>query len=125
MTRAIDRTQAVILSGGGAYGAYEVGVMKALFTGECPSTNHDYLNPGIFVGTSVGAFNASFLVSDPGEDVCASIHLLEAAWLDQVAERPETRGNGVYRIRADPFSYFDLDCLAANPLSPFNAISED
>lgn len=125
MTRPIDHTQALILSGGGAYGAYEVGVMKALFTGECPSTNHEYLNPGIFTGTSVGAFNAAFLVSRSGEDICASIHLLESAWLDQVAENPQTCGNGVYRIRADPFAYFDPDCLASNPLHSFNEISQD
>lgn len=30
---AVDDNQAVILSGGGAYGAYEVGVMKALLGG--------------------------------------------------------------------------------------------
>jgi predicted acylesterase/phospholipase RssA len=125
MTRPIDHTQAVILSGGGAYGAYEVGVMKALFTGDCPSNNYEYLNPGIFTGTSVGAFSASFLVTRSGEDICASIRLLESAWLDQVAENPQTCGNGVYRIRTDPFSYFDPDCLVSNPLQPLNEISND
>jgi predicted acylesterase/phospholipase RssA len=125
MTRPIDHSQAVILSGGGAYGAYEVGVMKALFTGDCPSNNYEYLNPGIFTGTSVGAFSASFLVSRSGDDICASIHLLESIWLDQVAENPQTCGNGVYRLRADPFGYFDPDCLASNPLHSFNEISRD
>src|SRR5215213_296867 len=125
MTRPFDPAAAVILSGGGAYGAYEVGVMKALFTGESPSTNYDYLNPGIFVGTSVGAFAATFLVSRDVEDLCASINLLESVWLEQVAENPRTCGNGVYRIRADPFDYFDFDCLTANPLTPFNYIARD
>jgi NTE family protein len=125
MTRAIDRSQAVILSGGGAYGAYEVGVMKALFAGESPGTNYDYLNPGIFAGTSVGAFSASFLVSQIAEDICAAIHQLESAWLDQVAERPETCGNGVYRIRADPSSYFDPDCFSSSPSTPFERIVSD
>lgn len=125
MTRPLDPTKAVILSGGGAYGAYEVGVMKALFTGECPSTNYDYLNPGIFVGTSVGAFAAAFLVSRDVEDLCASINLLESVWLERVAENPRTCGNGVYRIRADPSGYFDLDCLQQNPLTPFDDIAKD
>ena len=125
MTRPFDPRQAVILSGGGAYGAYEVGVLKALFTGESPSTNHDYLNPGIFVGTSVGAFAASFLVSRDVEDICASINLLESVWLEQVAENSRSCGNGVYRIRADPSGYFDIDCLAANPLTPFDYIAQD
>jgi len=125
MTRPFDPTKAVILSGGGAYGAYEVGVMKALFTGESPSTNYDYLNPGIFVGTSVGAFAAAFLVSRDLEDICSSINLLESVWLEQVAENARSCGNGVYRIRADPSNYFDPDCLAANPLTPFDHATQD
>ena len=125
MTRPFDPGQAVILSGGGAYGAYEVGVLKALFHGESPSTNHDYLNPGIFVGTSVGAFAASFLVSRDVENICASINLLESVWLERVADNPRSCGNGVYRIRADPSGYLDIDCLTANPLTPFDYIAKD
>src|SRR5438128_11117647 len=104
MTRGIDHTQAVILSGGGAYGAYEVGVMKGLFTGESPSTGYDYPNPGIFTGTSVGAFNATFIVSRPDDDICAAVRQLELAWLSQVAESSQACGNGVFRFRANPFS---------------------
>ena len=102
MTRAIDPTQAIVLSGGGAYGAYEVGVMKALFTGECRTTGYDYLNPGVFAGTSVGAYNAAFMVSRPDEDICASIRLLESAWVNQIAASSKSCGNGVFRIRFDP-----------------------
>ena len=57
------RKNAVILSGGGANGAYEVGVLKALFRGESASTNHRPLKPEIFAGTSIGAFNAALIVS--------------------------------------------------------------
>jgi predicted acylesterase/phospholipase RssA len=32
--------QALILSGGAVYAAYEVGVMKALFQGESPATDY-------------------------------------------------------------------------------------
>src|ERR1044071_5571464 len=102
MTRAIDHSQAVILSGGGAYGAYAGGVMKALFTGECPATNYDFFNPGVFTGTSVGAFNASFVVSHEDEDICAAARDLEHLWLERVAENPGSCGNSVFRFRGDP-----------------------
>ena len=123
MTRAINPAQAVILSGGGAYGAYEVGVMKALFTGECPSTGYDYLNPGIFTGTSVGAYNASFMVARADEDICTTIRFLESLWLNQIA--PSTCGNGVFRIRANPLRYSNPACFAANPAQPFNELADD
>jgi len=42
-----------------------------------------------------------------------------------VAENARSCGNGVYRIRADPSNYFDPDCLAANPLTPFDYIAQD
>lgn len=125
MTRPIHHRQAVILSGGGAYGAYEIGVMKALFTGESPSTGHDYLNPGIFTGTSVGAYNAAFMVSRPDEDICATIRSLESVWINQIAESPESCGNGVFRIRANPLRYSNPACFAANPAQPFNELADD
>lgn len=125
MTRAIDPTQAVILSGGGAYGAYEVGVMKALFTGESPSTNYEYLNPGIFTGTSVGAYNASFIVSHSGTDSCAAVRFLEWAWLNRIAEGSETCGNGVFRFRANPLRYSNSSCYTSNPALPFNELADD
>ena len=40
--------QAVILSGGGASGAYEVGVLKGLFAGDSSATNYTPLMPDIF-----------------------------------------------------------------------------
>jgi predicted acylesterase/phospholipase RssA len=123
MSRAVDPSTAVILSGGGAYGAYEVGVLKALFTGESASTNHDYLNPGIFTGTSVGAFNAAFIVSRE-EDICATGHLLETLWLEQVSENPRMCGNGVFRFRGDPFRLLDPDCVA-QPAMRFDELLDD
>src|SRR5438067_2272416 len=69
--------QAIVLSGGGAYGAYEIGVMKALFQGHCPATGHLCLDPQIFTGTSVGAVNATFMISQPETDL-VSIEPLQA-----------------------------------------------
>ena len=124
MTREIDHSQAIILSGGGAYGAYEVGVMKALFTGECPSTKHDFLNPGILTGTSVGAFNASFVVSHEDVDICASARYLEYLWLERVAENPGVCGNGVFRFRADPIRLLDPNC-SVHPELRFTELVND
>ena len=62
----VDETQAVILSGGGGYGAYEVGIMKALLGGEMAGAGYRRIEPGIFTGTSVGSFNAAIMASQPG-----------------------------------------------------------
>jgi NTE family protein len=59
MSRDAGET-ALVLSGGGAYGAFSVGVIKALFAGRSPSTGYQPLQPGIFTGTSVGAFRGGF-----------------------------------------------------------------
>ncbi|MGW2900856.1 patatin-like phospholipase family protein, partial [Streptomyces sp. NPDC001212] len=42
-------TRAFVLGGGGALGAYEVGMLKALFAAA--------VHPDLVVGTSVGAIN--------------------------------------------------------------------
>jgi len=124
MMREIDHSQAIILSGGGAYGAYEVGVMKALFSGESPATNYDFLSAGIFTGTSVGAFNASFIVSRRDEDICTSARQLEHFWLERVAESRGMCGNGVFRFRADPFRLLSPNCFV-HPEQRFNELVDD
>ena len=55
-------TQAITLSGGGAYGAYEVGVLKALMGGHASVTGGEPLDPRIFTGTSAGAYLAAVLL---------------------------------------------------------------
>ena len=67
MTDVSGRKHAVILSGGGASGAYEVGVLKGLFAGDSPATNYTPLMPDVFAGTSIGAYNASLLVGEIGD----------------------------------------------------------
>ena len=62
---SVEKT-AMVLSGGGAYAAYGVGVMRALFAGESPATGHTPLDPGIYAGASAGAFNAAYMVSQQG-----------------------------------------------------------
>jgi len=55
----VQSKQAAILSGGGATGAFEVGVLKALIKGMSPATGNQPLSFDIVTGTSVGAFNAA------------------------------------------------------------------
>lgn len=119
-----DEKMAVVLSGGGAYGAYEVGVLKALLGGEMKGAGYRPLDPQIFTGTSVGSFNASLMVSQAGvPGVAASAHL-EEVWLNEVAEGVEGCGNGVYRFRANPLRYLDYECIA-NPLEPVVELDRD
>lgn len=120
-----DRVNAVILSGGGAYGAYEVGVMKALFSGESPATGYRKLKAKIFTGTSVGAVNAAVMVARPGSDADSTVGYLEDVWINEISDVPEGCGNRVYRFRADPFRYFDIECFVTNPARPFVELRDD
>ncbi len=102
---------ALVLSGGGARGAYEIGVMKALFDGAASTSRNGPLAVRIFTGTSVGAYNAAFMAQeeDPGADAVAR---LETIWLNRIADTLTSCGNGVYRLRFDPTSLLNPGCLA-------------
>src|SRR5512135_1064127 len=65
-----DKHLAVVLGGGGARGALQVGALRALF-------EHGY-KPGLLVGTSAGAINAAFLAIHGAS--LNGIDRLEAAW---------------------------------------------
>ena len=117
---------AVILSGGGAYGAYEIGVLKALVTGKMPQTGYTPIDPAIYTGTSVGALNAAVMVSQHGSGASANeaIEYLENAWLDLMAEYSAKCGNGAYRLRGDPLRYLNPRCVS-NPVKTFAEVTED
>jgi len=102
---------AIVLSGGGAYGAFAVGVMKVLFAGRSPATNYEPLAPNIYTGTSVGAFNAAVMATQGAEDPLQAALRLESIWLEQVAERPGRCGNGIFRLRGNPADLIDAGCL--------------
>ena len=77
---------ALVLSGGGARGAYEVGVLSELL----PELERLGEAPSIIVGTSVGAFNAAFLASNahrPAADATADAigFWHELGWTDSLA----------------------------------------
>lgn len=97
---------AVILSGGGAAGAYGIGVLKALLSGATPVTEYQPMAaPDIFVGTSVGAFNCAYLVSKWQEHGAEAMAHLEQFWLEDIAG--PAHKNGVYRIRVNPLELLD------------------
>jgi predicted acylesterase/phospholipase RssA len=126
MTSGIKHRQAVILSGGGANGAYEVGVLKALLTGQSPATEFQPLEPDVFTGTSVGAFNAAFLVSLWETHGQASISNLETTWLNKLARESRTDSSSSgYRYLANPLEFFDPRNFFANPVASITRLADD
>jgi len=96
----------LVLSGGGAFGAYEVGVIQALYGGKCPSTSGVALDADVFAGTSVGNFNAAVLAMNK-DGAAASVERLYSIWTKDIADKGDGRGNGVYRIRGGAGDYLD------------------
>jgi NTE family protein len=126
MTSGVKHRQAMVLSGGGANGAYEVGVLKALLTGQSPATEFQPLDPDIFTGTSVGAFNAALLVSVWETHGQASISNLETTWLNRLArESRRDAANSGYRFLANPLEFFDPRNFFANPVASFTRLADD
>lgn len=108
---------ALVLSGGGAFAAYEVGVLKALMTGATPFTGFRRLDPDIVTGTSAGSYNGAMLVCRWAMDPIEAIADIERVWLEEVADNP--CGNGVFRWRGNPLNFFDPACFVQNPLRFF------
>lgn len=116
---------AVILSGGGAKGAYEIGVLKALLPGFAKMVSEGAeIHPVVYAGTSVGSYNAAYMVSRPGQSPVTTIKELESIWRDRIAGSP-TRPNGVLRFRANPFDAMAIDRLLVDPFAPFRHFVED
>jgi len=108
--KALEDRHGVVLSGGGANGAYEIGVLRALFEGASPATGGVPLSAQMFSGTSVGAYNAAFLAQAQGTGLETS-RRLEQVWRQRIADTPASCGNGVYRLRADPRRWTDPGCM--------------
>src|SRR5712691_530034 len=67
---------AVVLAGGGARGAYEIGALSALL----PRLERRGERPDVIVGTSVGAINAAYLAATAADPVDAAIEQGERLW---------------------------------------------
>jgi predicted acylesterase/phospholipase RssA len=117
--------RAMVLSGGSAYAAYEVGVLKALLGGESPATGYRPLDPDIYVGTSGGAVNAAIMTSQPDQESRATVGFLESVWVDQFAADRASCRAGAVRVRGDIAQYADLSCFASNPVLPLSRFAED
>ena len=117
------RKVGLVLSGGGAFGAYEVGAIKALYSGQSPATASAPLDPDVFSGTSVGNFNAAVLAMNKG-GAQASAKRLHDIWTNDVADNDDGRGNGVYRMRGNPADYLDPR-VPGGPLELFQRIFGD
>jgi predicted acylesterase/phospholipase RssA len=124
MSDPAGKVHCIALSGGGANGAYEVGVLKALFNGKSPATDCTTFDPQIFLGTSIGSYNASLLASKWDEMGSAAIGDLERAWLDILAADASGR-NGGYRFRGDPSYYLNPASYLPNLLNPFLQFARD
>jgi predicted acylesterase/phospholipase RssA len=124
MTVVVDEKQAVILSGGGGYGAYEVGIMKALLGGEMAGAGYRRIEPGIFTGTSVGSFNAAIMVSQPGVASGQTAEDLERIWFEDIADNAQRCGNGVFRFRGNILRLLDPVCYRT-PTGPFQQLGND
>jgi NTE family protein len=88
-TNKHDTQRALLLQGGGALGAYEVGAIKSLYKilSKEDEINHRQGRPlfDIIVGTSIGAMNAAILVSNvlvKNRNWEDSIKELESFWTD-------------------------------------------
>lgn len=127
MTGLETKRHAVILSGGGANGAYEVGVLKALLMGQSAVTAHAPLDPDIFTGTSVGAFNAAFLVSCWKTYGQAAVANLENVWLGRVSRESEsgTRTHRGYRFLANPLDFLNPRQFASDPVGTVSRAVND
>ncbi|HEV7517606.1 MAG TPA: patatin-like phospholipase family protein, partial [Thermoanaerobaculia bacterium] len=122
--RQADRESAIILSGGGAKGAYSVGVMKAILSGASPSTFYQPLDPAVYTGSSVGAYNAAIMGSQPGKSPVAAVEQLEKLWRGPIAEGPGDCGNGIFRLRGLPVQGFEPGCFR-NPVGNLLALGYD
>jgi predicted acylesterase/phospholipase RssA len=124
MSDTRELKHAVVLSGGGADGAYEVGVLKGLFSGQARFLGGP-VDPEIFTGTSIGAFNAALLVSRWDRLGTASITDLERVWLERLAARPYFGGNGGYRFRGNPLEFLNPTYYFPNPIRPLVQLAQD
>jgi NTE family protein len=94
--------RALVLGGGGARAAYEVGVLSAIAE-RVPASEF-----AIYTGVSAGAINATFLAAHPGS-FAEAVGALRRAWTQLVADR-------VYRIRPLRVGPALLQALAAGVL---------
>jgi NTE family protein len=123
--KGIQRDVGIVLSGGGAFAAYEAGVLRAILAGETSATGYQRVDPGIITGTSAGALNAALMISRLDSGVLQALDYLDRVWLEDLASRPPFGDNGVFRFRLDPLRFLNPGALASDPLRPFTDLASD
>jgi NTE family protein len=118
-----QQSYGVVLSGGGAYAAYEVGILRALFSGLSPATGRDPLQPSVVTGTSAGAFNASLLLSQSHADLLQRTRYMESVWVEGVAGA--NCGNNVMRYRGSIARLASPACWMEQPFAPIADLFRD
>lgn len=121
----VSGTQALILSGGGAQAAYEVGVMSELLPGHSPATDYTPVDPGVLVGTSAGSINAGLLLSVGGGSALEATKYMEDVWLEDMATFPGKCCGGVYRLRAEFLAAMNSGCVLAHPVKSLSQFAAD
>ena len=90
----------LVLSGGGATGAYEVGVLKALLLGHSAVTGRQPPQVRSIASTSIGTLNAAVLLSHhDGRSWDGAVAALESTWVDRISASRAISPNGVFRYR--------------------------
>jgi NTE family protein len=84
MSSAREKKRAIVLSGGGARGAYQVGVLKAL----CEVADKEKLptDISIFTGISAGAINAGFMAAH-ANDFPGGVKALTELWSNLTSDQ--------------------------------------
>ncbi len=131
---------AVVLSGGGAHGAYEVGVLEWLL-GDRPFLRGEPrhiprpLPPTVFTGTSVGSYNAAVMTAESASEFADvedgtggcrwAIRRLRKHWLERIAEIPDAKPNGAFRVRLMARSRDDARGAAERFATGMRRVAED
>jgi NTE family protein len=118
-------SSALVLSGGGARAAYEVGVLKALLTGQSPATDHIPLDFDVAAGTSAGSLNACLLLSAMHDGPAAAASYVENIWLNDFAQIPGSCNNRMFRLRANPAHFLHPACWLPNPFASLSLLAQD
>ncbi len=114
-----NMSEAIVLSGGGGFAAYEVGVMKGLFE------KQPAFRPAIYTGASAGSYNAALMVSHDRLGPKAAVEHLEQIWMEKIAANPRTLENGVFRLRGDFPRYLDAVFSPHPSVEPFIEMADD
>ena len=114
----------LVLSGGGARAAYEVGVLKAIFQGRCPAAPGPD-PPQVFCGTGAGAFNAAVICSRLPGQYPSPVEYLESLWADEIPREGRMRHSRVFRRRLDTLQFFDIPYMWRRPLKSWLQYFQD